>query len=207
MRPRPRPRPRWWRTITGWAVVALLAGMAVLAWAQAHPTAAGLVLLAVITAGTAVNVGRKRILAGRRQVLAARAAQTAQYNAMDAGQFEHAVANLCLRDGCRDVRVTGRPGDLGADVTAVAPDGCRVVIQCKRYGPATKVSSPDLQRFGGTCFTVHGAHHAVVVTTGQFTAPALDYARAHGILCYDQTALTRWASGAGPAPWGAPVRA
>lgn len=53
-------RPRWWRSITGWAVVALLAGMAVLAWAQQHPTAAGLVLLAVLVAGNAVGVWWRR---------------------------------------------------------------------------------------------------------------------------------------------------
>ncbi|MFI2213923.1 restriction endonuclease [Streptomyces sp. NPDC020141] len=55
------------------------------------------------------------------------------FAAMDPVVFEEAVAALCERDGCRDVEVNGGAGDLGADVTAIAPSGLRVVIQCKRY--------------------------------------------------------------------------
>lgn len=121
--------------------------------------------------------------------------------AMDAETFELAIAALCERDGCTDVEVVGGSGDLGADVLAVAPDGRRVVIQCKRYGPVNKVGSQDMQRFGGTCFAVHEADVAAVVTTGEFTGPAADYAEQCGILCLDLTALTAWADGSSPAPW------
>jgi restriction system protein len=123
--------------------------------------------------------------------------------AMDAEAFELAIAALCERDGCTDVEVVGGSGDLGADVLAVAPDGRRVVIQCKRYGPVNKVGSQDMQRFGGTCFAVHEADLAAVVTTGEFTGPAADYAEQCGILCLDRTALTAWADGTAPAPWHA----
>ncbi|MFD8192576.1 restriction endonuclease [Streptomyces wuyuanensis] len=121
--------------------------------------------------------------------------------AMDPETFELAIAALCERDGCTDVEVVGGSGDLGADVLAVAPDGRRVVIQCKRYGPVNKVGSQDMQRFGGTCFAVHEADIAAVVTTGEFTGPASDYAEQCGILCLDRTALTAWADGRAPAPW------
>ncbi|MEW1752035.1 restriction endonuclease [Streptomyces angustmyceticus] len=120
---------------------------------------------------------------------------------MDADEFEVAVARLCERDGCRDVQVVGGANDLGADVVAVAPDGRHVVLQCKRYGETNKVGSQDLQRFGGTCFAVHGAEVAAVVTTGEFTEPAVEYAGACGILCFDQRDLGDWAAGTGPAPW------
>ncbi|MGX7757635.1 restriction endonuclease [Streptomyces angustmyceticus] len=120
---------------------------------------------------------------------------------MDADAFEAAVAGLCERDGCGDVQVVGGANDLGADVVAVAPDGRKVVLQCKRYGPANKVGSQDLQRFGGTCFAVHGAEVAAVVTTGEFTDPAVEYAAACGILCFAQRDLDDWAAGTGPAPW------
>ncbi|MFD9975671.1 restriction endonuclease [Streptomyces sp. NPDC059017] len=123
------------------------------------------------------------------------------FAAMDAEAFELAIADLCERDGCTDVEVVGGSGDLGADVLAVAPDGRRVVIQCKRYGPVNKVGSQDMQRFGGTCFAVHQADVAAVVTTGGFTGPAVDYAEQCGILCLDQSALTAWADGTSPAPW------
>ncbi|UYQ65452.1 restriction endonuclease [Streptomyces peucetius] len=121
--------------------------------------------------------------------------------AMDPEDFEQAVAALCERDGCRDVEVVGGAGDLGADVIAIAPDGTRVVIQCKRYGPENKVGSQDVQRFGGTCFAVHGAAVAAVVTTGEFTRPAADYAAQCGIRCLDHADLVAWTEGAGPAPW------
>lgn len=121
--------------------------------------------------------------------------------AMDPEDFEQAVAALCERDGCLDVEVVGGAGDLGADVIATAPDGTRVVIQCKRYGPENKVGSQDVQRFGGTCFAVHGASVAAVVTTGEFTRPAAEYAAQCGILCLDHADLVAWTEGTGPAPW------
>ncbi|WP_405901371.1 restriction endonuclease [Streptomyces sp. NBC_00727] len=124
------------------------------------------------------------------------------FAALDPDGFEAAVAALCERDGCQEVEVVGGAGDLGADVLATAPDGRRVVVQCKQYGPDHKVGSQDLQRFGGTCWTVHGAQLAAVVTTSEFTAPALEYAETCGIRCVDGASLTAWAEGAGPAPWG-----
>jgi restriction system protein len=123
------------------------------------------------------------------------------FTAMDADEFEEAVAQLCTRDGCRDVDVVGGAGDLGADVVALSTEGRRVVIQCKRYGESHKVGSQDLQRFGGTCYSVHEADVAVVVTTTTFTDPALRYAESCGIACMDLARLTAWATGAGPAPW------
>ncbi|WP_328540505.1 restriction endonuclease [Streptomyces sp. NBC_00344] len=132
--------------------------------------------------------------------------EAGDYAAMDPDTFEQAIAALCERDGCRDVQVVGGAGDLGADVVAIAPDGRRIVIQCKRYGPLNKVGSQDLQRFGGTCFAVHEAHVAAVITTGEFTEPAAEYGEQCGIHCVDQAALVAWTDGAGPAPWDIEVR-
>ncbi|MFJ4438691.1 restriction endonuclease [Streptomyces sp. NPDC088923] len=121
---------------------------------------------------------------------------------IDPYAFEEAVADLCRRDGCQDVEVVGGAGDLGADVLATAPDGRRVVIQCKRYAPTHKTGSQDLQRFGGTCWTVHGAQLAVLVTTSTFTDPAKDYADFCGIRLVDGAELKAWTAGESPAPWG-----
>ncbi|MFD5522354.1 restriction endonuclease [Streptomyces sp. NPDC127066] len=125
------------------------------------------------------------------------------YEALDPDEFERAVAELCRRDGCLEVDVVGGAGDLGADVVARTPDGRSVVIQCKRYCDGNRVGSQDLQRFGGTCFTVHGADVAVVVTTSDFTAPALDYAEQCGIVCVDGPQLRCWQEEGGPRPWEA----
>ncbi|WP_328718376.1 restriction endonuclease [Streptomyces sp. NBC_00247] len=127
------------------------------------------------------------------------------FAALDPYAFEEAVAELCRRDGCRDAEVVGGAGDLGADVLATAPDGRRLVVQCKRYGPANKVGSQDLQRFGGTCYAVHGAEVAVVVSTGEFTTPAAEYAAACGIVCVDAEALAGWSEGTLPPPWELPA--
>jgi restriction system protein len=129
----------------------------------------------------------------------------ADYAALTPEEFEEAIAALCEHDGCTAVEVVGGAGDLGADVLAAAPDGSRIVIQCKQYGAAHRVGSQDLQRFGGTCFTVHEADVAVLVTTSDFTAPALEYAEQCGIVCVDGEALRAWTDGTGPRPWEAPL--
>ncbi|MFF4401045.1 restriction endonuclease [Streptomyces sp. NPDC001480] len=123
------------------------------------------------------------------------------YDALDADEFEQAIAALCERDGCSQVEVVGGAGDLGADILAVTPDGRRAVIQCKRYGDAHRVGSEELQRFGGTCFTVHEADVAIVVTTSDFTAPAAEYAGLCGIVCVDGQSLLAWHDTTGPRPW------
>ncbi|WP_309141312.1 restriction endonuclease [Streptomyces composti] len=127
--------------------------------------------------------------------------EAADHGDLTPDEFEQAVAGLCERDGCSGVEVVGGAGDLGADVVAVLPGGRRMVVQCKRYGDSHRVGSQDLQRFGGTCFTVHEADVAVLVTTSEFTAPALEYAEQCGIVCVDRESLWAWAEGSGPCPW------
>ncbi|MGW6568559.1 restriction endonuclease [Streptomyces sp. NPDC054975] len=126
------------------------------------------------------------------------------HGAVDADGFEHTVAALCARDGCATVEVVGGAGDLGADVLAVTEDGLRVVLQCKHYAEDNRVGSQDLQRFGGTCFTIHEADVAVVVTTSSFTAPAAAYAATCGIVCVDGDALAAWTDQLAPPPWETP---
>lgn len=153
---------------------------------------------------------RHRIRLYRRQQLyaqqqyeiqVAQSRAIARYHAMTPRAFEEALAFLCQRDGCTTVRVVGGAGDLGADVIASAPDGRKIVLQAKRYGPTTKVVGPDLQKFGGTCFAVHQAQVAAVVTTSVFTKQAREYAMHMGIRLVDHQALAGWASQTGPAPW------
>ncbi|MGW0842307.1 restriction endonuclease [Streptomyces sp. NPDC002787] len=123
------------------------------------------------------------------------------HDALTPAEFEETIAALCERDGCSAVDVVGGAGDLGADVVAATPDGRRIVIQCKHYGDSHRVGSQDLQRFGGTCFTVHEADVAVLVTTSDFTTPAVEYADRCGIVCVDRETLRAWADGTGPRPW------
>jgi restriction system protein len=135
------------------------------------------------------------------EMYAARAAAIKSYHAMTAREFEEALAWLCRRDGCLEAYVTGKAGDLGADVKAVTPDGRIMVIQAKRYVMGNPVTGPDLQKFGGTCYTVHRAQVAAVVTTSGFTKQARRYASVTGIALFDNDALAGWAARNGPPPW------
>ncbi|GHF07846.1 hypothetical protein GCM10014715_74650 [Streptomyces spiralis] len=152
---------------------------------------------------------QRRLQAEQQQLEAARQAQIrevqsreiARYHTMSPDEFERAIAYLCQRDGCTDVKVVGGAGDLGADVIATAPTGQRLVFQCKRYGPTHKVGSPDMQSFGGTCYTMHGADIPVLVTTSTFTQQAASYAAAQGICLYNADRLAGWATQTGSAPW------
>jgi restriction system protein len=186
-------------------VVVLRAVVALLELVHAHPAIAVSVVVLVIAGGTLWWLGWRyretRETQRQQQLDFARSLEIARYHRMGPSEFEEALAFLCTRDGCRRAQVVGRAGDLGADVIAVAPDGRKIVLQAKRYGHATKVTSPDLQRFGGTCFTVHGAGVAAVVTTSTFTRQAREYAAHAGILLFDADTLGAWASRTGPAPW------
>lgn len=186
------------------AVIGLLLLIGLLSWVATTPAVQPVVALVLV--GIGVLAARRRSARQAREaeharVLALQSTEVARYHVMDPRTFEEAIAYLCHRDGCSDARRTGGAGDLGADVVAIAPDGRRIVIQCKRYGPTTNVGSGDLQRFGGTCYNVHGAQVAAVVTTSRFTKPATGYARTMGIHLFDQQALAAWASRTGPAPW------
>ncbi|AKG43756.1 restriction endonuclease [Streptomyces xiamenensis] len=111
-------------------------------------------------------------------------------------EFEEHVAWLCRRDGCGQVEVTGRAGDLGADVTALLPDGRRLVVQCKQYRADRSVGSADMQKFLGTVYQHHRADLAVFVTTaGAFTRQALELATQQRVLAIHRDYLGLWNSG------------
>ena len=148
---------------------------------------------------------RARALAEARrreaEIYAARALAIESYHRMNAREFEEALAYLCRRDGCPEASVVGKAGDLGADVLAITPDGRRMVLQAKRYVAGNSVTGPALQKFGGTCYSVHRADIAAVVTTSQFTKQAREYAAAMRIALFDNDALAGWAARNGPPPW------
>ncbi|MFD0366054.1 restriction endonuclease [Nocardia sp. GCM10030253] len=102
----------------------------------------GLCALAVATFTAGLAVWHRRRVRARddARVLALR------QNALSPSEFEEALAALCRRDGCTDVKVVGGSGDLGADVIARTPDGRRIVLQAKRYRNGRTVGSQDVQR-------------------------------------------------------------
>jgi restriction system protein len=191
--------------VVGVPAVAIFAALSVLAH---NP----LLLVLLLGGGTGLLIWRSGARHKRWQALqearrreaeiyAARAQAIESYHAMSAREFEEALAWLCHRDGCSEAFVTGKAGDLGADVKAITPDGRVLIIQAKRYVIGNMVTGPDLQKFGGTCYTVHGAQIAAVVTTSGFTRQAREYAAAAGIALFDHDSLAGWVARNGPPPW------
>lgn len=165
-------------------------------WISSHPEVIAFAVLLAALGG--VGGGRvSRRAAGRR---VNRIASEREFQALTPAEFEQAVADLCRRDGCRNVTVVGGAGDLAADVLATAPDGRRVLVQCKRYAAGSPVRSPEVQRVGGTYAVVHRAQLAIVVTTSSFTTAATGYARTAGIRLVNGRELAAWAAGGTP-PW------
>ncbi|MFE5586542.1 restriction endonuclease [Kitasatospora sp. NPDC056531] len=184
------------------AVVGLVLVSLLVRWLAHH-----LVLVVVVLAvGAAVGVAvlRARVCSRQRE-LEARAAQLRHigpFLTMTPKAFEHALADLCRRDGCTKVTVVGGAGDLAADVLATTPTGQRILIQAKRYGPRTLVGSDDVQKVNGTYRDVHRCDLAAVVTTNSFTKAAAAFCAQVGIRTVDRRALALWAEGTGRPPWG-----
>ena len=111
--------------------------------------------------------------------------------ALTPAQFEEAVAALFRRIGFKSVERTGKSGDLAADIQCTDRAGRHIVVQCKRYAPANRVGSPDIQTFIGMANVHHKAELGIFVTTSGFTEPARDLASEHDIILYDGEELTR----------------
>ncbi|MFG3256060.1 restriction endonuclease [Streptomyces sp. NPDC048172] len=141
------------------------------------------------------RTGRLPPLGVRPDAVSAGRRSLAEVDAMSWREFEHYVADLCRRDGCTDVEVTGGSGDLGADVTARLPDGRRLVVQCKHYAPHRYVPSGDMQKFVGTAWLHHRADVAVFAATCAFSRAALDYAVQQRVVAVHRDLLGQWSNG------------
>ncbi|KIF75548.1 restriction endonuclease [Streptomyces sp. 150FB] len=118
----------------------------------------------------------------------------AAMDAMNWREFEQHVAGLLRRDGCTGVRVHGGSGDRGADITATAPDGRRIVVQCKNFAPHRSVWSGEMQKFIGT-MTLHHAEVALYVATCPFSQEAGAIAVQAGVTAVHRGLLEAWSAG------------
>lgn len=134
---------------------------------------------------------------------APRAADLADYLALDSTDFEHAIARLALRDPhVRSATPQGGSNDRGLDVLIRLRDDRRILIQCKRYGPRKRVTSEDVQKTNGTYRDIHGCDLGVIVTTSGYTRSAFqtNTMLAKPLALVDGPALAAWTAG-GPPPW------
>ncbi|WP_309252230.1 MULTISPECIES: restriction endonuclease [unclassified Streptomyces] len=156
----------------------------------------------VTSVGWAVLRAHRRAVGGDRvwraqEEAKAREMSMAQVDALSWQEFEQYVADLCRRDGCTQVVVSGKSGDLGADLVGYLADGRKLVVQVKKYAPERSVSSQDMQKFVGTARLEHGADVALFVTTCRaFTKAALGLAVRQDIVAMHRDLLGAWVKGA-----------
>ncbi|MGW6027403.1 restriction endonuclease [Streptomyces sp. NPDC055099] len=198
-------RKRTRRQLQGWGAVAAIVAAVWVAgnWASVWPVLVwGLAIAVAGGAGWSLwrahrlALGRDRLWRAQEDAKARELSMT-EVDALSWQEFEHYVADLCRRDGCTQVVVSGKSGDLGADVIGYLPDGRKLVAQCKKYAPQRSVSSPDMQKFVGTARLEHRADVALFVTTGRsFTKDALGQALRQDIVALHRDLLGAWVRGA-----------
>ncbi|MET8945673.1 restriction endonuclease [Streptomyces sp. NPDC004542] len=200
-----RLKKRTRRQLQGWGAVAAVAAAM---WAGRHWSVVWPVLVAVLAAAVVGGAGwallrSHRLTVGQdrawraQEEARARELSMAEVDALSWQEFETYIADLCRRDGCTKVVVSGKSGDLGADVVGYLADGRKLVVQCKKYAPHRSVSSQDMQKFVGTARLEHGADIALFVTTCRtFTKAALGLALRQDIVALHRDLLGSWVKGA-----------
>lgn len=190
---------------SGWLLALLVLAAAVQAaratarWVEQHPVLAGLavtVVVVLVATWTALMIAARQRAAARQVERERRQAELersiSSADGLTGPEFEQWFIRLLARTGFSRIEHHGGAGDLGADVIATSPLGQRVVFQCKRY--RRNVPSPDVQRFAGTCHTIHRADIAAIVTTAGFSQPARQLARRLGIVLIPRDDLAAWAA-------------
>ncbi|MFE0098921.1 restriction endonuclease [Streptomyces sp. NPDC059009] len=198
-----KKRTRRQLQVWGAVVVAVAAVWVVGHWAAVWPVLVAVFAVAVV-GGVGWGLWRARRLAvsqdrtwRAQEEARERELTMTEVDALSWQEFERHVADLCRRDGCTRVVVSGKSGDLGADVIGYLSDGRKLVVQCKKYAPARSVSSQEMQRFVGTARPEHGADVALFVTTCRtFTKAALGLAVRQDIVALHRDLLGAWVKGA-----------
>ncbi|WP_406276343.1 restriction endonuclease [Nocardia sp. NBC_00881] len=189
----------------GLVLMAAIAGVIILAplarFVRDNTTTVAAIVISVIIAVLLALVLRARHRRRRAEHEQDRLRAVLAFHDMNDKQFEHALAALCRAGGCREVQVCGGAGDRGADVTAVTPDGRRLIVQAKRYNIRRPVGDREMQQLAGGLLTWHQFDLAVLVATSTFTKAARETAARNGIRLVDNKTLAAWNSGTGPAPW------
>ncbi|WP_405432279.1 restriction endonuclease [Micromonospora sp. NBC_00617] len=182
-----------WGLVLGAIAVVVVLGM-VVDFIQRHPYWSVFLASLVVAAAVAVAYFVSKQRARERADQAQRDRLIAVTDAVSGPEFEQWFARILVASGFRQVQVCGGSADRGADVTAIAPDGRRVVVQCKRQSLTNRVGSAAIQRFAGTCRDIHGGEICMLVTNSYFTAgDGIQLARQLNITLVDRHALEMWA--------------
>lgn len=109
---------------------------------------------------------------------------------LDSEDFENFLADLWEERGW-DTEVTPPSQDGGVDVVASRdlPLPLKVVIQAKRYGPTSNVSSTEIQQYSSLRRQEENVDAVAVITTGGFTEQAQQAAEALNVKLVDVDSL------------------
>ena len=97
--------------------------------------------------------------------------------------YEYYVANLLGERGYSHLDVTPKSGDFGADIIAMAPDGSKVCVQCKRY---TNAVGLEAVQEVAAARTYYGCDKAIVATNSTFTTAAKELAKKTGVELWER---------------------
>jgi HJR/Mrr/RecB family endonuclease len=100
-------------------------------------------------------------------------------------KFESLVSQLFRSMGYQVIQV-GRTGDEGVDIVCRDQYNQEIIVQCKRY--KGKVGAPTIRDFYGA-LEHRKSFRGFVVTTGEFTEPAIKWAAGKPIELIDRTRL------------------
>lgn len=167
----------WGRHLLAWGIVLLLV-------VSAGPGAIVLCTLVYAAVWSVGTIRRRRMT--REPPRIAPVPRTPPDAPMPPGAFEEAVCAVLRTLGYTSVTRTRASGDEGVDILCADELGARVIVQCKRW--KGNVGSVDVQKLAGAKATLQ-AHRALMVTTGGYTAPAIDLGARAGVECWDGQTL------------------
>ncbi|MFI6599671.1 restriction endonuclease [Nonomuraea sp. NPDC050536] len=155
-----------------------------------------LIVVALLLAGLCgvLYLRHRMIEAERRRFLAANL-ELAKVDQLTGDQFERLIVERLRADGFRQVNKRGGSGDLGVDITALAPGHGRYAFQCKRY--RNTVGAPEVRNFLGALANAFVGCTGVLVTSGRLTrqAKAEALAARQPLIVIERDQLADWLLG------------
>lgn len=190
-------RDPWWMLLSFAGVVYVVGVHLLPAWTFEQPLienltnqlptlANGFSLLLVGLAGLA-GIQSFVLRAARRKLLA-KNTHLDSIRALSWHQFEHLVGEAFRQQGYQVSEQGGAGADEGIDLV-LHRLGQKTVVQCKHW-QSGKVGVSVIREHRGV-MSAQGTDQGIVVCTGRFTQPAMDFATANGVRLIDGAALAK----------------
>lgn len=98
-------------------------------------------------------------------------------------EYEKYVAYLLENRGYRDVVLTKKGGDYGADIICVDKSGRKTAVQCKYYNKPVGYKAVE-EAISGMHY--YGCSVAIVITNSTYTKQAIEAAKRVGVGLYEK---------------------